>query len=668
MTKKTPFNKVLVANRGEIARRIIRSARAAGYRTAAVYSDADAGALHVREADQAIHVGPAPARESYSCIERLIEAAQRSGADAVHPGYGFLAENAGFARACREAGLVFIGPPAEAIAAMGDKAEAKRRMQAAGVPCIPGYEGEDQSDASLHAAAEKLGFPVMIKAAAGGGGRGMRLARSDREFADRLRSARAEARAAFGDDRLLLERAIARARHVEIQILADRYGNAVHPGERDCSVQRRHQKIIEEAPSPAVTAELRARMGAAAVAATKAIGYEGAGTLEFLLDDAGEYYFMEMNTRLQAEHPVTEALTGLDLVELQLRVASGEALALRQEDVRFSGHAIEVRLCAESPEKSFLPQSGAIALWREPEHLRVEHALESGATVPPHYDSMIAKLIAHGATREDARRRLLAGLQDTVALGIGTNQAFLARCLAHPAFADGGATTAFVDEHLAELLPPDAEPEQAALAALLLYATARGGAPVSPLAPRLPIPLRFEMDDHALDATVVRRDRARFDVSIGAQVFEMELLELEAPVFRFRCAGVAERAVFHRDGAKLSFHCRGRPHAVADLTWAATRRGGEEAADGKVVSATTGRVAAILVAVGDEVQKGQPLLTLEAMKMEHMHCAPVAGKVTAIHVAAGEQVPAGRLLAEIATGAADRGGARPAPHSHRTHR
>ena len=423
------FHRILIANRGEIALRIIRTARRLGYETVAVHSSADAGALHVRAADRACLIGGAAPSASYLRSDAIIDAARRSGADAIHPGYGFLAENAGFARGCRTEGLVFIGPSPEAIALMGDKARAKDAMRRAGVPCIPGYQGEDQSDERLAAEAERIGFPVMIKASAGGGGRGMRRAGTREEFVPLLRSARSEADHAFGDPTLLIERAIEGARHVEIQVFGDRQGNAIHLGERDCSVQRRHQKLIEETPSPGVSPELRARMGAAAVAAVKAIGYEGAGTLEFLLDGAGDFFFMEMNTRLQVEHPVTEAVTGLDLVELQLRVARGEKLPLRQDEVRFSGHAIEARLCAEDPDMDFLPQSGRIALWRPPADLRVEHAIEDGSEILPFYNSMIAKLIAHAATREEARRMLAHGLADTVVLGVRTNAAFLRRCL-----------------------------------------------------------------------------------------------------------------------------------------------------------------------------------------------------------------------------------------------
>jgi geranyl-CoA carboxylase alpha subunit len=411
------FRKILIANRGEIALRIMRTARRLGYGVVAVHSDADRNALHVREADEAVRIGGALPAQSYLNIDAIVAAAKASGADAVHPGYGFLAENGDFAQACSDADLVFIGPSAETIKLMGNKAGAKEIMRAAGVPCVPGYQGTDQGDTAMLAAAHRIGFPVMIKAVAGGGGRGMRLVENPATFLDALRSARSEAQSAFGDAAVILERAIVDPRHIEIQVFGDAFGNAIHLGERDCSVQRRHQKLIEEAPSVKVTPELRTRMGAVAVSAIKSIGYRGAGTLEFLLDRNGEFFFMEMNTRLQVEHPVTEAITGLDLVELQLRLAGGEPLGLRQEDIGFSGHAIEVRLCSEDAANDFMPQSGRMALWHVPEAIRVEHALQSGSEVPPFYDSMIAKLIGHGTTREEARRRLIAGLEQTVALG-----------------------------------------------------------------------------------------------------------------------------------------------------------------------------------------------------------------------------------------------------------
>ena len=648
----TPFRKVLIANRGEIALRIIRSARALGYRTVAVYSTADAGARHVREADQAVCIGePLPA-QSYLRIPAIIEAAQRSGADAVHPGYGFLAENEDFAQACQDAGLVFIGPSAQAIVAMGNKAGAKTLMQAAGVPCIPGYQGDDQSEQRLAAEAERIGFPVMIKATAGGGGRGMRLVPSGREFAELLRSARSEAQSAFGDPEVILERAIVEPRHIEIQVFADRHGNAIHLGERDCSVQRRHQKLIEEAPSPAVDAELRARMGATAVAAVKAIRYEGAGTLEFLLDAEGRFYFMEMNTRLQVEHPVTEAITGLDLVALQLRVASGEPLPITQEQVTFSGHAIEVRLCAEDADKGFMPQSGTMALWQMPAQLRVEHAMRSGGEIPPFYDSMIAKIISHGDTREAARRQLMAGLEDAVALGVTTNQAFLHRCLGHAVFARGGATTAFIAQNQDALLAADTvvQARAAAIAAVLLYETAGGRRPSTTgrrLTHRLPISLRFELQGLVLNASVVLTRQRHFEVAIGEASHVVELDEIDGSTAHFVCDGVYEHASFHRDGTSLLLHYRGLPVQVQDKTRAATARQGDAGGDGKVRASMNGRVVAVLAAVGDMVEAGQPVVTLEAMKMEHIHAAPVAGRITAVHVKTGDQVAASRVVVEI---------------------
>jgi geranyl-CoA carboxylase alpha subunit len=649
--KRTPFRKILVANRGEIALRIMRTARRLGYGVVAVYSDADRDALHVRAADEAICIGGSLPAQSYLRIEVIIAAAKVSGADAVHPGYGFLAENEDLAVACRDAGLVFIGPSPQAITAMGNKAGAKAIMQAAGVPCVPGYQGADQSDAAMLAEATKIGFPVMIKAVAGGGGRGMRLVTDAAAFPDALRGARSEAQGAFGDAGVILERAIPDPRHIEIQVFGDRYGHAIHLGERDCSVQRRHQKLIEEAPSPAVSPELRARMGAIAVAAIKSIGYEGAGTLEFLLDASGAFYFMEMNTRLQVEHPVTEAITGLDLVELQLRVAGGEPLGLRQEDIKFSGHAIEVRLCSEDAAHDFMPQSGRMALWQMPDELRVEHALQSGSEIPPFYDSMISKLISHGATRDEARRKLIHGLEQTVAFGVTTNQAFLADCLRHPEFAAGEATTAFIGEHRDGLVAPRHDvSSDAALAALLFYVTDPFASPWRDgrtLAATFPIAARIELEHVVHDIEIVRERDGGYVASRDGGEYRFEIDQLDGDTIRFRANGVMETARFFRDGDRLCVLHRGITLAVRDLTLAAPAVAAATGSDGKIRAAMNGRVVAVLVRPGERVSAGQPVMTLEAMKMEHVHTAPISGTISAIDVAEGEQVMTGRIVVEI---------------------
>ena len=652
----TPFRKVLVANRGEIALRVMRTARRLGLGTVAVYSSADADAPHVRAAGQAVAIGGALAADSYLSIPALLEAARLTGADAVHPGYGFLAENAAFARACRENGLVFVGPSAEAIDAMGDKAGAKRLMRQAGVPCIRGFEDAGASDATLAAEAEAIGYPVMIKATAGGGGRGLRLVQRASVFAAALLSARSEARSAFGSDAVILERALVGARHIEVQVFADRHGNAIHLGERDCSVQRRHQKLIEEAPAPAVDAALRERMGATALLALRAIAYEGAGTVEFLLDRSGEFHFMEMNTRLQVEHPVTEAITGLDLVEWQFRISAGEALPLAQHEVRFDGHAIEVRLLAEDPARGFMPQSGTLALWQAPQGVRIDHALHGGIEIAPYYDSMIAKVVAHGRDRESARRRLLTGLEALVVLGIATNREYLARCLAHPVFVAGDATTAFVADE-AEALSLRAAGEEGhflAVAALLLFQSAAtdtrhaaGGLGSHPLAHRLAVPLRLYVFGGPVSATVTRISPRRVRVDAGRGVREFDLVEQDATTLRFICDGVLEQARFVREGDRVWFQHRGQSMRADDRTLAAPPGKAAASGDGTLRASMNGRVVAVLVRVGARVEAGQPLVTLEAMKMEHVHVAPRAGIVTAIHVATGQQVATGRAALVI---------------------
>ena len=647
MKPVTPFHKVLIANRGEIALRVIRSAHALGYRTVAVYSTADAHAAHVMAAHEAVCIGePLPA-QSYLNIPAILDAARLTGADAVHPGYGFLAENEEFAQACRDAGLVFIGPSPEAIRAMGDKAGAKRLMMAAGVPCIPGYQGEDQSAEHLAIQAAQIGYPVMIKATAGGGGRGMRLVHQANEFAELLRSAQSEALNAFGDATVILERAIEQPRHIEIQIFADQHGHAIHLGERDCSVQRRHQKVIEEAPSPAVDAALRERMGATAVAAVKAIAYEGAGTLEFLLDREGHFYFMEMNTRLQVEHPVTEAITGLDLVAWQLRVAAGEPLPMQQEDVRWQGHAIEVRLCAEDVPAGFMPQSGTLLQWQLPEGVRVEHALADGASIPPYYDSMVAKVIAHGRDRANALRQMQSALHDLVALGVKTNQSFLQRSLAQPVFAQGGATTAFIAQHEAELLHEVSDSRALAVAAWLLHHSAGAALSASRLAHSLPVAVHLSLGGTRHRATVTQTSAQQFSVQVADASHAVTMVSHGTNGVRLIVDRVLQSVPFVRDGQSLWLHWAGRPYQVQDLTREVGVRPGEQGGDGKVRATMNGRVVAVSVAVGDRVQAQQALVTLEAMKMEHVHAAPVAGTVTAVHVASGDQVPASRVVVEI---------------------
>jgi len=647
----TTFRKILMANRGEIALRIMRTARRLGYGVVAVYSDADRDALHVREADEAVRIGEALPAQSYLNIGAIIAAAKSSGADAVHPGYGFLAENEDFAQACHDAGLVFIGPSPEAIKAMGNKAGAKEIMQAAGVPCVPGYQGVDQSETVMLAEAQRIGFPVMIKAVAGGGGRGMRLVADATAFLDALRSARSEAQSAFGSATVILERAIIDPRHIEIQVFGDAFGNAIHLGERDCSVQRRHQKLIEEAPSPKVTPELRARMGTVAVNAIKSIGYQGAGTLEFLLDQKGEFHFMEMNTRLQVEHPVTEAITGLDLVELQLRVASGEPLGLRQENIQFFGHAIEVRLCSEDAAHDFMPQSGRMAVWQMPDGLRVEHALRSGSEIPPFYDSMIAKLISHGATRDEARRRLVHGIEQTAAFGVTTNQAFLSACLRHAEFAAGRATTAFIGQNRADLLAPrKAARSDAAFAALLLYATDPFAPPWQSgrsLAATFPRPARVELDDALYDIEIMVERDGGYAARLDGTEYRFEIDELGREAIRFRSDGLSGSARFFREGDRLYILRQGITVSVRDVTMSAPTAVGASSSDGRIRAAMNGRVVAVLVKEGEPIAAGQPVITLEAMKMEHVHSAPISGTISVVQVIEGDQVMTGRIMVEI---------------------
>ncbi|MFY9893609.1 MAG: acetyl-CoA carboxylase biotin carboxylase subunit [Xanthobacteraceae bacterium] len=654
------FSKILIANRGEIACRIIRTAKALGYRTVAVYSDADADALHRRQADEAVRIGPPPAQDSYLNVDALLAAAKLAGADAVHPGYGFLSENAAFAEACARAGLVFIGPPAAAIAAMGNKARAKALMQAAGVPCVPGYQGPDQSDERFIKEGRRIGIPLMVKAAAGGGGRGMRLVASANDLANALARARSEAAAAFGSHELILEHAVPDARHIEIQVFADQHGNVIHLGERDCSIQRRHQKVVEETPSPAVSTELRSNMGDAAVAAARAIGYVSAGTVEFLLDQSGKFYFLEMNTRLQVEHPVTEAVTGLDLVAWQLRVAAGERLPLDQHEVRFSGHGVEARLYAEDPHKNFLPQTGTLVDWRPASGagVRIDHALAPGQSVSPFYDPMLAKVIAHGATREEACRRLLIALEDTVALGLTTNRSFLIAMLRHPAFAAGEATTTFIQRYFPAgsdaMRRPQADLRILAIAAVLLFEDRRRSAASASRATMnwsstgiAVWPLRLTLSDvhHSASIMAVRPDG--YSVLLGKEEVEVAIVERGERSVRFTVFGLQQTARFALQDGVLHLDLDGTTVAVRETALEAAGSGRRDGSS-RLVAPMNGAIVGVLARAGDRVIRGQRVVVLEAMKMQHEISAERDGTIEKILVNPGEQVAARQLLAVLA--------------------
>ncbi len=660
MIKSSSFSSILVANRGEIACRVIRSAQALGLRTIAVYSEADHGAPHVALADEAVLIGPGPVGESYLRPEKIIEAARLSGAEAIHPGYGFLSENAGFAQAVAAAGLVFIGPPIEAIRIMGDKAGAKRAMIAAGVPCVPGYEGLDQNDATFIAEAERIGFPVMVKASAGGGGRGMRLVEEPAELADALTRARAEALSAFGSGDLILEKAVQRPRHVEIQVFADAHGHVIHLGERDCSVQRRHQKVVEEAPSPVVSPELRARMGKAAVEAARAVDYHGAGTVEFLLDERGEFYFLEMNTRLQVEHPVTEMVTGLDLVALQIAVAQGEPLPLNQDDLRLDGHAIEVRLYAEDPAAGFLPVTGEIALWQPGSGpgVRIDAGIVTGQTVSPFYDPMLAKVIAHGPTRDVARRRLLGTLKETAVLGLATNAEFLIDILERPDFAEGRATTAFIGENYPDGVK-EAEIDSLSLAmggALKLHLESRKALAASTLPDESLIGFQSAAPlSSRLDVTLAGNPRRLSGLCAGKvwTIAEgsdwqhaIEIIRVEGHEAVLLAGGKRQTVAWseRRDGELLLAIGPRRFSLKPHRPW---EDAAAAAGSGRVVAPMPGLVVSVLVEPGQTVEAGAPLAVLEAMKMQHTLKAPARGTVTEIRIAQGQQLAAGALMVSI---------------------
>jgi len=661
------FETLLIANRGEIALRVMRTAKAMGLCTVAVYSDADRDAPHVRAADAAVRLGAAASRESYLNVEAILAAARATNAGAIHPGYGFLAESADFAERCTAAGLIFVGPSAASMRALGDKAQAKRLLEGT-VPFLPGYHGNDQSDAALLTAAHELGVPLMIKAAAGGGGRGMRIVEDLAAFPDALAAARSEALAAFGASDVLLERALRAPRHIEVQVFGDAFGNVVHLGERDCSVQRRHQKLIEESPSPAVDASLRVRLGETAVAVARAANYEGAGTVEFLLDSDGAFYFIETNARLQVEHPVTEAITGFDLVEWQIRVARGEPLPRVQDTIEFHGHAIEVRLCAEDASRGFLPQSGTLAYWSPPKHARVEHALESGITISPFYDSLLAKIIVHADSRDDARLQLARALEETAALGLATNRDALIACLRDPAFASGAATTAFFEERAAAgafAVAPG--PPEFALAAALAYARAmqRGAfgswtAWSTSFEPVAAVRLA--------DATAAGRAGERTTVTVRAEsptLLRLALGDYSATVafdgrdisdggrVRLRIGdGAWESIAATFAGDRIDFARGPRTFVFLDATREPASAAGGADADGTLRSPMSARVVRVGVAAGERVAAGTTAVVLESMKMEHVLTIPREATIEEVVTGAERQVAAGDVLVRYAAVAA----------------
>ncbi|MFJ9560584.1 acetyl/propionyl/methylcrotonyl-CoA carboxylase subunit alpha [Streptomyces fuscichromogenes] len=631
------FDTVLVANRGEIAVRVVRTLRSLGVRSVAVYSDADADARHVREADTAVRIGPAPAGESYLSVPRLLAAAARTGAQAVHPGYGFLAENAAFARACTEAGLVFIGPPADAIALMGDKIRAKETVSTAGVPVVPGGR-----DPELVDAARALGAPVLLKPSAGGGGKGMRLVRDLALLDEEIAAARREARASFGDDTLLVERWIDRPRHIEIQVLADAHGNVVHLGERECSLQRRHQKVIEEAPSVLLDEETRAAMGAAAVQAARSCGYVGAGTVEFIVPgaDPSSYHFMEMNTRLQVEHPVTELVTGLDLVEWQLRVAAGERLPFRQDDITLTGHAVEARICAEDPARGFLPTGGTVLLLDEPagDGVRTDSGLGEGTEVGSRYDPMLSKVIAYGPDRATALRKLRAALADTVTLGVQTNAGFLRRLLAHPAVVAGELDTGLVERVVDDLVAvdvPDEVYEAAAAVRLAALEPVADGGWTDPFS----VPSGWRLGGTPRPVAFHLRVQEPVEyVPRGTHTVTADRVSVTLDGVRHTFRRAADW--IGRDGD--AWHVRDHDPVAAALS--RTVHAGADS----LTAPMPGTVTVVKVAVGDEVTAGQSLLVVEAMKMEHVISAPHAGTVAELDVQPGTTVAMDQVLAVIA--------------------
>ena len=660
------FNSILIANRGEIACRVIRTAKQLGYHTIAVYSEADAGAPHVQLADTGVCIGPGPVGESYLLAENILAAATSSGAEAIHPGYGFLSENAAFADAVESAGLVFIGPSREAIDVMGNKAESKRRMIEAGVPCVPGYEGLDQADKTLMAEGKKIDLPLMVKAAAGGGGRGMRLVHDYKELANAIKLARAEAESAFGSGELILEKAIIQPRHVEIQVFADTQGNTIHLGERDCSVQRRHQKVVEEAPCPIMTPELREQMGQSAIDAAKSVNYRGAGTVEFLLDASGAFYFLEMNTRLQVEHPVTELITGLDLVELQINVAQGRPLGLTQEDIKLQGAAIEVRLYTEDPSQDFLPASGSVDLWQPATGVgvRIDAGICTGQEISPFYDPMVAKVIGYGDNRETARTRLIAALKETVLFGTANNKDFLIQCLEKQSFIDGAATTAFIAEEFADGDLAVAEPsvEDAAAAAVidlnleyqrhfnsstLTSHKLKNWTMASGLVSRKQYQFGESLFDLSISPVANSTDSYLVTCAESQQQIGIQVLTMDSNNANLSVNGSAQLVTFKlRQQGQLYCSIAGRGALFKDqiiLDGAVD----EAAGGGRVIAPMHGLLLEVLVKPGDQVVKGQNLAVLEAMKMHYEIVAEVDGTVEEVTAVAGNQVAADDVLIEI---------------------
>ncbi|XID75517.1 acetyl/propionyl/methylcrotonyl-CoA carboxylase subunit alpha [Alkanindiges sp. WGS2144] len=651
------FSKVLVANRGEIAVRVMRTAKAMGYQTVAVYSEADAAALHVQFADEAVCIGEAKVSDSYLSIEKILDAAKRTGADAIHPGYGFLSENAEFALACKHAGITFIGPTPDAIELMGSKRLSKIAMLEAGVPCIPGYEGGEQSLEHLAEQGQKIGFPLMVKASAGGGGRGMRLVENATDLPAALATARSEAQNAFGSGELILERAVIAPRHVEVQVFGDTHGNVVYLFERDCSIQRRHQKVVEEAPCPVMTDDLRKQMGEAAVAAAKSCNYVGAGTVEFLLDADGNFYFLEMNTRLQVEHPVTELITGLDLVEWQLRVANGEVLPLQQDQLKLNGHAIEVRLYAEDPGQDFLPQTGKVLLWqpagadgcsdKQLPNVRIDHGMTPQGEVSPYYDPMIAKVIAYGKTRIDAVRLLARAVEDSVLLGVNSNKQFLVNLLRQPELVAGNTNTAFLAQHFSHdvsMQPAQADFESLAIATALFSST-QSNQQVWQGALDLPRALKLQVGDKHYSLQVLNKDDG-LHISLSEQQATLQIVSQTVNQLIYIWQGV-RRAVAYVQQDNTLYLDRANGNLTIQNTTYAPPANADIAGDGQIRAPMDGAIVNVLVNTGDTVSKGQTLIILEAMKIQQQIKADIDGVVSEIIGQVGQQVKKRQVLLKV---------------------